>query len=231
MEPGGAKRQREALRNHFALRLVELSPREHLDVGAGGGELSRAVLARGVRSIALEPGPARDSWAGLSVLRGTAGCLPFRDNSFDWVSLRHVPHHLEDFPAAAREAWRVARSGVLLAEPWFDQTQADQRFALRADRWLKHQDRRLGRYHGAPLSADELTAALPPGARRRETEIETYRPERAWDVDSLEDEARKATGGLPPLEQELSELQQLLEFARRGAMTLPGTLILTARKG
>ena len=77
---------------------------------------------------------------------------------------------------------------------------------------------------------EALQAALP-GALRGRGEVETYRPERPWTAQDLEREARRATAGLPPSSEEQRELDALLDVAERGRMSLPGTLILTVRKG
>ncbi|MFT5478687.1 MAG: SAM-dependent methyltransferase [Planctomycetota bacterium] len=221
--------QREALRDHFAERLFALEPSSLLDIGAGAGNLVRRARERGLYAVGLEleappvpPGPP------VAWVRASAAHLPFESASFDWVSLRHVPHHLPDLGSALGEAWRVARAGLVIAEPWFDETCADQRFALRADRWLKRMDRRSGRFHADVLSADALRAHLPGQPQGK---VETYRPQRPWSVADLEYEAQRATDGLTPDPEDQRELDSLLDVARRGRMTLNGTLILTIEKG
>ncbi len=94
-----------------------------LDLGAGDGSLGRA----------LSDSAARRGWSwrftnldmnirGLELaggsrnVAGTALALPFRDNSFDAVVASQMTHHLSDSETVRhiREAWRVARLGVLL---------------------------------------------------------------------------------------------------------------------
>lgn len=222
--------QRQALRERFVSRILELHPTSLLDIGAGDGALVRQAQAKGVFAVGLEVEsrrPATDS-PRLPWVQASASALPFADSSIDLVTLRHVPHHLPDLHRAMREAWRVARRVLAVAEPWFDETRGDQRFALRADRWLKRMDRRSGRFHADVLSADALRAHLPG---EPEGQVETYRPERAWTHADLEREALHATDGLTPDPEEQRELDSLLEIARRGRMSLNGTLILTIEKG
>ena len=119
----------------FSDRLLALHPRSVLDVGCGAGLLLERCRAADVRAVGIEP-----RFESLH-----AGALPFANASFDWVTMRHVPHHLEHPRAAFAEAWRVARTGLLIAEPWYDPTVPSQHTALAADRWLKRQDRRRGK--------------------------------------------------------------------------------------
>ncbi len=81
---------------------------EGLEIGAGSG---RFALPLGVR-LAVEPAGALARMArerGLTVLRGWAEELPFREQSFDFVMLVTVLCFLADPPAALREAARVLK--------------------------------------------------------------------------------------------------------------------------
>jgi 2-polyprenyl-3-methyl-5-hydroxy-6-metoxy-1,4-benzoquinol methylase len=98
-----------------------------LDVGTGAGDvpaMARRWAARrgiGLRAIALERHPAAAriaTGAGLPVVLGCGGTLPFRARSVDLVIASQVAHHLdrEDCVALLRECDRVARLGVVLAD-------------------------------------------------------------------------------------------------------------------
>ncbi|MEP6664416.1 MAG: methyltransferase domain-containing protein [Verrucomicrobiota bacterium] len=96
-----------------------------LDVGAGDGSLGKK----------LQEWAARRGWdwavtsldananglalcAGKKVL-GSATALPFDDNSFDAVIANQMTHHLAndtEIVAHFREAWRVARQGIIFSD-------------------------------------------------------------------------------------------------------------------
>lgn len=96
-----------------------------LEVGSGDGglavELADWARLRGWEweftcldlspaSLALNPIPRK--------VQGDATSLPFPDRAFDLVIASQMTHHLEDDAVVAhfREAWRVARRGVLISD-------------------------------------------------------------------------------------------------------------------
>jgi len=98
-----------------------------LDVGTGAGDipaaLARRYARRGVelRTLGIERHPAAARLArarGLPVVLSDARTLPFASNAVDVVLLSQIAHHLGpgDIGALAREATRVARIGVVLAD-------------------------------------------------------------------------------------------------------------------
>ena len=74
-------------------------------------------------------------------------------------------HHLEDPARAVREAWRVARRGVVLAEPCTDPSIASQRAMARFDELTSALQTRGGHVHHPYLSAGELIALAPQPPR------------------------------------------------------------------
>jgi SAM-dependent methyltransferase len=107
----------DRLRDRFLERVLALAPASVLDVGSGAGELVTALRARGVRAHGAEPSP-RHAHPHLCDADGAR--LPFATDAFDWVTMNHVPHHLERPAAVFAECWRVARLGLAVAEPWYD---------------------------------------------------------------------------------------------------------------
>ncbi len=90
-----------------------------LDVGGGGGDVSRSLARKhpNVTAVVLDQSEAMLSFAeGLRRVRGDGRRLPFRDRSVDYVTATHLFHHLTDEEAlsALREFDRVARRGIIV---------------------------------------------------------------------------------------------------------------------
>jgi len=223
---------RTELFERFVQRLLAERPASVLDVGCGTGRLLRhcrdaGIPARGVESH--EESLATLAAEGFEAEPGRAEELPFGDGSFDWVVLHFVPHHLSDLSAGLREALRVARTGVLVAEPWFDPSLPGQALALRVDRWLKVQDRRRGMVHTDCISSAQLLGALPADAdlevRIAHHLILCPRPA-GW----LEEVGTRAVEELPADDRARSELAELMAEERTAGLTVNGSLIVVLRR-
>lgn len=97
-------------------------PLRVLDVGAGTGKLTRALLAAGHEVVAVEPdAQMRDAFAaavaGVDVLCGSAEELPVADESFDAVAVGQA-YHWFDTSRALPELARVLHPEGLLAVVW-----------------------------------------------------------------------------------------------------------------
>lgn len=93
-----------------------------LDVGAGTGKLTRAVLARGAEVVAVDPDPdmlavLREQVPGVPTMVGTAEALPVPDGCVDVVVLGQAWHWVEPV-AGCREVARVLRPGGHLGLVW-----------------------------------------------------------------------------------------------------------------
>lgn len=99
-----------------------------LDVGAGRGIASFALVRGGWQVTALEPDPsdlvgagairqlAQDAAIAIDVVEEFGESLPFPDASFDLVYGRQVLHHAHDLGQLCREMARVLKpGGVLIA--------------------------------------------------------------------------------------------------------------------
>ena len=96
--------------------------RRVLDVGAGTGKLTRALVRPGREVVAVDPDPAmlavlRSSLEGVEALVGTAEALPVPDGSFDGVVMGQAWHWV-DPSRAVPEIARVLRPGGTLGLAW-----------------------------------------------------------------------------------------------------------------
>ena len=99
--------------------------RAALDLGAGTGAASRALLAAGARSVVAVDAACGmltfDAAARPPAVAGDARRLPFADASFDVVVAAFSLNHLDDPAVGLREAGRVLRAGgIVLASAYAD---------------------------------------------------------------------------------------------------------------
>src|SRR5271167_683309 len=106
-------------------RVVELaSPKPGdaaLDIATGAGHTALALAPSVARVIAYDltremlletrRNAAARGLANVYTQQGPAEKLPFRDASFDIVTVRQAPHHFADVRSAIREMARVAKPG------------------------------------------------------------------------------------------------------------------------
>ena len=97
-----------------------------LDLAAGTGKLTRALVGRGVEVIAVEPLAGMraaftdvPALAGVDVLDGSAESIPLDDESVDAVLVGQAFHWFDPAPALAEIA-RVLRPGGGLGLAWND---------------------------------------------------------------------------------------------------------------
>jgi SAM-dependent methyltransferase len=119
--------------------------RRVLDLAAGTGKLTLALVTQGAEVIAVEPvGEMRERLAGalpgIRVLAGTAEAIPLDPAAVDVVTVAQAFHWF-DGPAAIREIHRVLRPGGRLGLLWnvMDQTVP----------WVERLQERIHRHRGA----------------------------------------------------------------------------------
>ena len=131
----------------LADRLAIEPARSVVDLAAGTGKLTRALVATGATVVAVEPVEAmraqlRTACPGVEVLDGTAEDLPFPDASHDVVTVGQAFHWFAP-GAALAEISRVVRPGGGLglafyerdaSEPWVAELSTIIRWDER-DRW------------------------------------------------------------------------------------------------
>jgi SAM-dependent methyltransferase len=150
------------LREAYCRALLRQQPGSVLDVGCGGGEVMGMLMEQGAACTGVEKFAPEQTYIDVPFAQASAEALPFADASFDWVSMRHIPHHLADPARAFAEALRVARHGLLIAEPFFDRALPEQALAEDVDLWMKRQHRRRGMVHDPNHSLHAVQAMLAP---------------------------------------------------------------------
>ncbi|WP_101258264.1 class I SAM-dependent methyltransferase [Streptomyces barkulensis] len=139
------------------------------DAGAGTGILTALLVARGARTVAVEPGGGmaaefRRALPGVPVVRGDGNRLPLASDRFDLVTYA-TAWHWTDPGRSVPEALRVLRPGGALAVLRND---SDESVG-----WIAGQADRARRFFGADRETVEAARAraLPsgPGFARRQT--------------------------------------------------------------
>ena len=117
-EPG---RSVFALESHLLSRVWEpVSPQRVLEVGCGSGFFLEWFVSNGHIVTGIDPSSScleaarKRMGSRISLSRGVAESLPFEDNEFDTVALISSLEFVDDPSRALREAFRVARSNVLI---------------------------------------------------------------------------------------------------------------------
>lgn len=144
----------------FHQRVAETGATSILDVGCGRGDWVHELRQSGVQAIGLDTSQSI-SHANPWIQQGRASALPFEDQSVDLVASEFSAHHFEHLAEHMAEAFRVARRGIAILDPWYDDSIASQRVARRMDDWMKRIDRAAGEAHHPVISAGDFMAALP----------------------------------------------------------------------
>ncbi|HEX2369801.1 MAG TPA: class I SAM-dependent methyltransferase [Acidimicrobiia bacterium] len=105
-----------------AVRWATPSGRRVVDLGAGTGNLTAALLALGRTPVAVEPDPLMLAWlrttvAGVAAIAGSAEEIPLAGSSVDGVVAGQAAHWF-DMHRAVPEMARVLRPGGSLGLIW-----------------------------------------------------------------------------------------------------------------
>ncbi|PIE24930.1 MAG: hypothetical protein CSA62_01700 [Planctomycetota bacterium] len=219
----------EKLLADWTQRIAESEPGRVLDVGCGRGRVLELLRERKIEALGLEAGEARLrelAERGLDFREGSALELPFEDKSFDTVALRHVLHHLSDHELALKEAARVARKQLWIAEPCYETRIDSQAAGDRLDRWHKRQHETTETsVHRNNLLVHELLASIHEAVGEEpDIELGRYLPLTRWSVDEVERRFGPFAAKLPSEDPERELYAELLEMVRSGAMTRGGSL-------
>jgi ubiquinone/menaquinone biosynthesis C-methylase UbiE len=108
---------------------LDLRPgRTVLDLGAGTGKLTRALVTTGAHVIAVEPGEAmlaelRRVVPGVEAIRGGAEAIPLEDDSVDAITVAQAFHWFRQ-EEAVPELRRVLRPGGAVGLIWNSRDQS-----------------------------------------------------------------------------------------------------------
>jgi SAM-dependent methyltransferase len=137
-----------------AVRWATPSGRRVVDLGAGTGKLTAALLTLGRIPVAVEPDPLmrerlRQALVGVPVIAGSAEEIPLADSSVDGVVAGQAAHWF-DMRRAVPEMARVIRPGGSLGLIWNRMDPATPWVAALAAVLREFNAGRVG--HGADLS-------------------------------------------------------------------------------
>jgi len=218
------------LRQLFAARLLEQEPSSVLDVACGDAHLLRALREGDVHATGLEYSDRRIVQAraeGLEVLFGSAESLPFEDARFDWCAMRHAAHHLTNPDRGLCECARVARTGIVVAEPWREKAEPTQQLGAEWDLFTRVLERRRGDVHHDDLVITSMIARLPV-PDEWVSEYTYFQPTGTRALADVEAQAAALNPFANPEEQR--ELERLLAAVRKIGIGITGTAILVARR-
>lgn len=224
----GAHRVR--LRQAFAERLAAEHPATVLDLGAGGGELVSLLRGHGIDARGIEPSEDKVAAAranGLPIIQGRADKLKEPSESVDWVTFRHVLHHLHSPKQAIREAVRVAGRGLAIAEPFSMTGLAHHRATILLEAFTRSFDRRRGMVHGDDLAAADILSMLPADWN---FEIGIHCPLTLVPEVEVERLLARAVNGLEMDSLERSRIEDVRATAGASGLAAPGTLMIVARR-
>ncbi|MEZ5101617.1 MAG: class I SAM-dependent methyltransferase [Thermoleophilia bacterium] len=172
---GGYERARPGYPADAARWLAGSARADVLDLGAGTGKLTRALVALGHRVVAVDPlaemlAELRAAVPDVPTLVGSGEAIPLADASLDVVAVAQAFHWF-DHPRALPEIARVLRPGGALALVW---NRRDESVP-----WVAELSAAAGSEVWAGLSVDDaLAASADCAAPGHETCRHAVRPAR-----------------------------------------------------
>jgi SAM-dependent methyltransferase len=139
--------------------LLSDSPARVVDLGAGTGKLTRALVGHADTVVAVEPDPGMrrllsELIPGISLLAGTGEDIPLRDGYADAVVAGQAWHWVDPVRAVPEVA-RVLRPGGCLGLIWNDRDESDP--------WVHALSSLLRQYGTSPDSDYEPIVGAPFG--------------------------------------------------------------------
>lgn len=172
-------------------------PHDVIDLGAGTGKLTRALVALGHRVVAVEPldemrAQLEVALPGVRAAAGSAEAIPVPDESADVVTSAQAFHWF-DHSVALPEIARVLRPGGRLALVW---NSRDDR-----DPWMARLSELIG---NETVGADDVCAPIDESRLFGPVETAAFSFEQTLDRETLLDLilSRSYCAKLPPAERE-----------------------------
>lgn len=226
-------RHRQALQRSFAEWLLEQRPGSVLDLGAGDGQLLEHLAFERLRARGIEQSKEaveRARKLGRSVTEGSIDAADFVVPSSEWITIRHVLHHLVHPRRLMMRAVAAAKRGLFVAEPFAATGLAQHAFTVRLEALCRSLDRQGGMTHARDLTASELCDLIPMDWS---VELRYHAPLTRLPLEdvtaALEKSAARAGLTLDTLSKiDSEEASVIQEAARAGLVVAAGSLVVKA---
>lgn len=211
--------------------LLTKNPRSVLDLGAGSGALVAELNAAGVSASGIENSRQaleRAKEAGLPIVDGQIDSPSTAIPSADWITIRHVLHHLEQPARVLLRASAAARVGIVAAEPLADEGFPRYEWTRRLEALTRRLDRESGMNHGPDLTASQLVPMFPSDWS---VEVRAFAPMVALPSEEVLGLIDKAARGEILTVEDSKEKTAILAAARAGLVSPAGSLVVMATRG
>lgn len=218
------------LLDHFTLSAGKLN--KLLEIGCGDGR--NLLYLKNHYSVDVfgidvhEPYISQLKKQDVSVAMGDARELSFSENFFDWVLMANSLHHMPNPHIAMREAFRVAKNGVVVIDPWFDTSLVSQQLGAEISTWFTKLHQSLGYFHRTGLSAGEIIALVNVPILSIEVSYELVLERR--DIAAALQEQKEYIDRLSDHHYLLWELEQIKEKLQNKFVSQPGAVMVIIKK-
>jgi ubiquinone/menaquinone biosynthesis C-methylase UbiE len=223
-----------ALDRRLVDRLLQLTPFPDTLLEMGCGEGRKLLTLKHDHDVNVcgvdshEPSLSSLKSAGVDTKACDMRRLPFDDGAFDWVLIANALHHVPRPGDALREGARVARHGVVICEPWWDQSINSQRTTHALCEWSNSLVQSFGYFHRTGLSSGEILELIDFKAASAEIHYELEIE--AWDVQKWLTDFAPWLDKLSPDHYLRWRLKELLRTLPTGLATRPGQVVVVVRK-
>lgn len=165
---------------------------------------------------------------GLPIVDGQIDNPSTAIPSADWITIRHVLHHLEQPARVLLRASAAARVGIVAAEPLADEGFPRYEWTRRLEALTRRLDRTSGMNHGPDLTASQLAQMFPSDWS---VEIRAFAPMVALPSEEVLGLIDRAARGEALSVEDSKEKAAILAAARAGHVSPAGSLVVMAMRG